>query len=106
MTSHASQRRERERLSTASPVKLWASGLVASAMAGRVIGALTGDHRHHQGLRFDTRSADFRPQCGLRCFWGGYEGAETRMIRSMLRASVLWWNLAAAWVSPRPTSER
>jgi FkbM family methyltransferase len=87
MTSQASQHEQRERLTTASPVKLWASGLVASATAGRVIGALTRHRIRHQGIWFDTRSADFSPRVRAQMFWGGYEGAETRMIRSILRAS-------------------
>ena len=41
----------------------------------------------HQGLWFDTRSTDFSPRVRAQMFWGGYEGAETRMIRSMLRDS-------------------
>ncbi len=87
MTSQDSQHEKAERLTTASPVKLWASGLVASDMAGRVIGALTRRHIRHQGLWFDTRSAVFSPRVRAQIFWGGYEGAETRMIRSILRAS-------------------
>ena len=84
MTSEVSQH---EKLATASPVKLWASRLVASETAGRVIGALTRNRIRHQGLWFDTRSADFSPRVRAQMFWGGYEGAETRMIRSFLRDS-------------------
>ena len=87
MTSQASQHEKRERLTTASPVKLWTSGLLASATAGRIIDALTRQHIRHQGLWFDTRSADFSPTVRAQMFWGGYEGAETHMIRSILRAS-------------------
>jgi FkbM family methyltransferase len=87
MISQAGRHENRPRLTTASPVKLWASGLVASATAGRVIGTLTRRHIRHQGLWFDTRSADFSPRVRAQMFWGGYEGAETRMIQSIIRAS-------------------
>ena len=86
MTSEASQY-ERDGLATASPVKLWAAGLLASETVGRAIGALTRNRIRHQGLWFDTRSADFSPKVRAQMFWGGYEGAETRMVRSMLRDS-------------------
>jgi FkbM family methyltransferase len=57
---------------------------VASDRAGRVIGGLTRKRIRHQGLWFDTRSSDFSPTVRAQMFWGGYEGAETRMIRSIL----------------------
>lgn len=87
MDVEGEQRPESGTLCTASPVKLWISGLVASDMAGRVIGALTRKQIRHHGLWFDTRSADFSPRVRAQMFWGAYEGAETRMIRSVLRAS-------------------
>ena len=87
MTSEGSRHEEAAGLTTASPLKLWVSRLVASDAAGRVIGALTRNRIRHQGLWFDTRSPDFSPRVRAQMFWGGYEGAETRMIRSMLRGS-------------------
>ena len=84
MTSEGTQH---EKLATASPGKLWASGLVANEAAGRVIGALTRNRIRHQGLWFDTRSTDFSPKVRAQMFWGGYERAETQMIRGFLRDS-------------------
>jgi FkbM family methyltransferase len=74
-------------LSTASPLKLLVSRVVASDQAGRLIGALSGNRVRHHGLWFDVRSSDFSPQVRAQMFWGGYEGAETRMIRGLLRGS-------------------
>ena len=87
MDVEGEQRPESGTLSTASPVKLWISGLVTSDMAGLVIGALSRKRIRHHGLWFDTQSADFSPRVRAQMFWGAYEGAETRMIRSVLRAS-------------------
>jgi FkbM family methyltransferase len=84
MTSEGTQH---QKLATASPVKLWASGLAASEAAGRIIGALTRNRIRHQGLWFDTRSTDFSPKVRAQMFWGGYERAEIQMIRSFLRDS-------------------
>ena len=75
-------------LGTASALKLRASRIVASDTAGRVIGAVTRKRIRHQGLWFDTRSSDFSPTVRAQMFWGGYEGAETRMIRGFMRNSV------------------
>ena len=86
MTRETSQHERGGGLVTAPPLKLWAAGLAASETAGRVIGALTRNRIRHQGLWFDTRSTDFSPRVRAQMFWGGYEGAETRMIRSILRA--------------------
>jgi FkbM family methyltransferase len=71
-------------LRTASALKIRVSKLVANDVAGRLIGALTGNRVRHQGLRFDVRSDDFSPRVRAQMFWGAYEGAETRMIRSFL----------------------
>jgi FkbM family methyltransferase len=87
MTYGASQPRAQEALVTASELKLRVSRIVAGDRAGRVIGGLTGKRIRHQGLWFDTRSSDFSPTVRAQMFWGGYEGAETRMIRSVLRGS-------------------
>jgi FkbM family methyltransferase len=72
---------------TASPLKLRVARIVASDMAGRLIGALSGNRVRHHGIWFDVRSSDFSPQVRAQMFWGGYEGAETRMIRGLLRGS-------------------
>jgi FkbM family methyltransferase len=74
-------------LRTASPLKLRVSQVMASATAGRLIGAATRKRIRHQGLRFDVRSSDFSPVVRAQMFWGTYEGAETRMIRGHLRNS-------------------
>jgi FkbM family methyltransferase len=87
MTSGASQPRAPEALATASALKLRVSRIVAGDRAGRVIGGLTGKRIRHQGLWFDTRSSDFSAAVRAQMFWGGYEGAETRMIRGVLRGS-------------------
>ena len=87
MTSEVRRHEEAVRLTTASPLKLQVSRIVASDAAGRAIGALTRNRIRHQGLWFDTRGPDFSPRVRAQMFWGGYEGAETRMIRSVLRAS-------------------
>jgi FkbM family methyltransferase len=72
---------------TASALKLRVATVVTGNGAGRVISALTGKRIRHQGLWFDTRSSDFTPRVRAQMFWGTYEGAETRMIRSFLRGS-------------------
>jgi FkbM family methyltransferase len=87
MRSDAGAPGDPDALCTASPLKLRVSALVASSTAGHVIGALTGKRIRHQGLWFDTRSADFSPTVRAQLFWGAYEGAETRMIRELLRTS-------------------
>ena len=87
MTSDISWGDKSASLTTASPFKLWMSAMVASDTAGRLIGTLTRNRIRHQGLWFDTRSPDFSPRVRAQMFWGGYEGAETRMIRSFLRGS-------------------
>lgn len=87
MTSGPSQPVTQDGLAPASALKLRVSRIVASDKAGRVIGALTRKRIRHQGLWFDTRSSDFSPRVRAQMFWGGYEGAETRMIRSILANS-------------------
>jgi len=72
---------------TACAPKLWVARLVASHAAGRVIGALSANRVRHQGVWFDVRSSDFSPRVRAGMFWGSYEGAETRMIRELLRGS-------------------
>ena len=72
---------------TACAAKLWVARLVASHTAGRVIGALSANRVRHQGVWFDVRGSDFSPQVRAQMFWGSYEGAETRMIRELLRGS-------------------
>ena len=72
---------------TASQLKLLVARIVASEKAGRLIGALSGNRIRHHGLWFDVRSSDFSPQVRAQMFWGGYESAETRMIRDLLRGS-------------------
>jgi FkbM family methyltransferase len=84
MTGGGAHPARRGELSTASPLKLRVSKVVASDPAGRVIGALTRNRVRHQGLQFDVRSDDFSPRVRAQMFWGAYEGAETRMIRSFL----------------------
>ncbi len=76
-----------EGLVTASALKLRLSRIVAGHRAGQIIGAVTRQRIRHQGLWFDTRSSDFAPTVRAQMFWGGYEGAETRMIRDVLRGS-------------------
>lgn len=76
-------------LTTASALKLRIASIVAGDCAGRVIGALAGRRIRHQGLWFDTRGSDFTPGVRAQMFWGAYEGAETRMIRTFLRGSVV-----------------
>jgi FkbM family methyltransferase len=87
MTSGPSQPGTLEGLGTASALKLAVSRIVASDRAGRMIGAFTRRRIRHQGLWFDTRSSDFSPSVRALMFWGGYESAETRMIRGILRGS-------------------
>lgn len=77
----------RTTLSTASTLKIQLSRLVASDGAGHVIGALTRKRIRHQGLSFDTRDDEFSPRVRAQMFWGAYEGAETRMVRSSLHGS-------------------
>lgn len=72
------------KLGTASPLKLRISQIVASDTAGRIIGAVTRNRIRHHGLWFDVRSDDFSPSVRAQIFWGSYEGAETRMIRTYL----------------------
>lgn len=74
-------------LGTASPLKLRVARIMTSDRAGRLIGALSGNRVRHHGLWFDVSSSDFSPQMRAQMFWGGYEGAETRMICGMLRGS-------------------
>ena len=74
-------------LGTASPLKLRLARILTSDTAGRLIGTLSGNRVRHHGLWFDVRSSDFSPQVRAQMFWGGYEGAETRMICGLLRGS-------------------
>jgi FkbM family methyltransferase len=74
-------------LATASPLKIKVGQFLAGDKAGRVIGAMTGNRVRHQGLWFDVGSSDFSPSVRAMMFWGSYEGAETRMIRSLLGGS-------------------
>jgi FkbM family methyltransferase len=74
-------------LTTASALKLQLSRILTSDGAGHVIGALTRKRIRHQGLSFDTRSYEFSPRVRAQMFWGAYEGAETRMVRSCLQDS-------------------
>ena len=87
MTSRPSQPAAASELNTASALKLRVSEIVASNSAGRLIGALTRNRIRHQGVWFDGRSEDFSPRGRAQMFWGAYEGAETRMIRSVLPGS-------------------
>ena len=87
MTTESGQASVTEALGTASALKLGVSRIVASDTAGRMIGALTRRRIRHHGLWFDTRGSDFTPSVRAQMFWGGYESAETRMIRSLLRNS-------------------
>ncbi len=73
---------------TASALKIHAAKVVAGDISGQIIGTLTRKRIRHQGLWFDTRSPDFSPRVRAQMFWGGYEGAETRMIQSFLRGSI------------------
>jgi len=68
-------------------VKRHAAALLTCGLAGRVVGAVSRKRIRHQGLWFDVRSSDFSPRVRAQMFWGIYEGAETRMIRSFLRDS-------------------
>ena len=72
---------------TACTAKLWVARILMSHAAGRVIGVLSANRIRHQGVWFDVRSSDFSPQMRAGMFWGSYEGAETRMIRELLRGS-------------------
>ena len=72
---------------TASSLKLRVARIVTSDKAGQLIGALPGNCVRHHGLWFDVRSSDFSPRVRAQMFWGVYESAETRMIRSLLRGS-------------------
>jgi FkbM family methyltransferase len=74
-------------LASASPLKLRVAAAVSGNGAGRVIGLVTGKQIRHRGLWFDTRSADFTPRVRAQMFWGIYESAETRAIRTFLRGS-------------------
>lgn len=76
-----------DELVTSSALKLRIAAVLTGHKAGRVIGTLTAKRIRHQGLWFDTRSRDFTPRVRAQMFWGAYEGAETRMIRSFLRGS-------------------
>lgn len=80
-------RQSDETLVTASALKLRLAEVVTSDLAGRVISALTRGRVRHQGLWFDVSGGDFSPRILASMFWGGYEGAETRMIRAFLRDS-------------------
>jgi FkbM family methyltransferase len=60
---------------------------MTGAWAGRVVGLVSRQRIRHHGLWFDVGSSDFSPQVRARMFWGVYERAETRMIRSFLRNS-------------------
>ena len=80
-------RLQAEDIHTASALKLRVARIVASHRAGLLIGAISGNRVRHHGLWFDVRSSDFSPQVRAQMFWGAYEGAETRMIRSLLRGS-------------------
>ena len=72
---------------TASPLKLRVARILTSDRAGRLITALSANRVRHHGLVFDVRSSDFSPRVRAQMFWGAYEGAETRMIRDLLRGS-------------------
>jgi FkbM family methyltransferase len=72
---------------TASRLKLLAARIVASDMAGRLTGPLSGYRVRHHGLWFDVSDSDFPPQVRAQMLWGAYESAETRMIRSQLGGS-------------------
>jgi FkbM family methyltransferase len=72
---------------TGRPWKLATARLIAGPGAGRVIGAVTRRRIRHYGLWFDTRSPIFSPKVRAQMFWGIYEGAETRAIRSTLRGA-------------------
>jgi FkbM family methyltransferase len=74
-------------LYTASSLKLRVASVLASDTAGRVIGALSRNRIRHRGLWFDVRSSDFSPRVRAQMFWGMYESAETRMIKSLLQGS-------------------
>jgi FkbM family methyltransferase len=74
-------------LVTASALKIKIAGIVTSARAGNVIGTVTRRRIRHMGVQFDTRSPDFSPQIRARMFWGMYESAETKFIKSHLRDS-------------------
>jgi FkbM family methyltransferase len=71
----------------ASALKIRAAKIVTGHAAGQLIGPATRYRIRHQGLPFDVRSADFSPRVRAQMFWGAYEGAETRMIRSVLPGS-------------------
>jgi FkbM family methyltransferase len=96
MSNAPSQAQSTPELSTASALKLGISKVVAGDRAGRLIGALTRKRIYHQGIWFDTRSNDFTPSVRAQMFWGGYEGAETRMIRSLLRNATTVVELGAS----------
>jgi FkbM family methyltransferase len=68
-------------------LKIRMANALASDRAGRLIGAATRNRVRHRGLLFDVRSRDFSPRVRAQMFWGLYEGAETRMIRQLLRGS-------------------
>src|ERR1700733_4995035 len=87
MSKRSDQSRQSAQLVTASAVKLRIAKIVASDRAGQLIGAVTRKWIRHQGLWFDTRSSDFSPTVRAQMFFGGYESAETRMIRRVLQNS-------------------
>jgi len=74
-------------LVTASPLKLRLAEIIASDKSGRILGVLSRKRVRHHGLWIDVRSNDFSPRVRAQIFWGMYEGAETRMIRGLLRGS-------------------
>jgi FkbM family methyltransferase len=76
-----------EDLGTASQLKLRVASIIAGDVAGRVIAAVTRNHIRHRGVWFDVGSPDFTPRVRAQIFWGIYESAETRMIKSLLGGS-------------------
>jgi FkbM family methyltransferase len=72
---------------TASQVKLRVASILAGDVAGRVIAAVTRNHIRHRGIWFDVGSPDFTPRVRAQIFWGIYESAETRMIKTLLGGS-------------------
>jgi FkbM family methyltransferase len=69
------------------PLKIQVARILSGDKAGRVISSLTRNRVRHQGLWLDVRSDDFSPSVRAMMFWGFYEDAETKMIRSFLRNS-------------------
>jgi FkbM family methyltransferase len=72
---------------TTAALKARAAKIVAGDAAGRLIGPATRYKVRHHGLEFDVRCDDFAPTVRAQMFWGAYEGAETRMVRSLLRGA-------------------